>query len=1322
LDRLTAIASFVPTFAKRRLLADPSALSTAEVIRADQVVFFADISGFTPLASRLAGRGPLGTEELSRVLNGYFGGLIEIVAQHGGDPVQFAGDGLLAVWSPGDGELSTAALRATACGLAVNEALRADSLSIGGGLSMHIAIAAGETLTMQVGDAQHRWYLLVGGKPLDDVGIALGVARAGDVVLTPETWSLIGGACSGDQVAGGFWRVEAIREQPLLQRSEAAPWPAARDPELERYLPEPVRTRMAAGQADWLAELRQVTVLFVNLIDLDHASPRALERVQACIAEAQPIFARYEGLIKELVVDDKGLVLVAVFGVPALAHEDDAVRGVSAAVALHRALTEAGQPCAIGITSGRVFCGAVGSDLRREYTVVGDPINLAARLMQNAKLGILCDASTRAAAGSRFGFEAVPPFEVKGKTGPIAAYRPSGEERGATRQEVEIVGRARELASLTSRFGGLARGEAVGSLVIEGEAGIGKSRLVGEMRRMARENGFATFSGAGDSIELALPYHGWRGVFADVLAIETGAATLIEREARRRCTKRALGPELADRAPLLNAMIPLGFSETELTQSMSGQARANATRELFATLLERAVDGQPKVVFLEDAHWFDSASWALALEVGKRVPSALLVIATRPPDGPGTPFEQAELLSLPSAERVPLGALDGGDTRALLCRRLGVGSLPDAVSDLILQRAAGHPFFSEEMVFALRDAGLIEVVDGECRVAAGIDLSSVAFPDTVQGLITSRMDRLSPQCQLTLKVASVIGPAFPARLLRETHPIEADAQDLDAQLATLERADLIVRDGDSAESAYRFKHIITREVAYNQLLFAQRQKLHRAVAEWYEQTFPGDLAASFTLLAHHYKLAAVTSKAVEYLQKSSTATFSIGLGQQSVTVGLEALRLMSVDLPEDPRAITPLLGAELAEIQRLLAGREPAELLELPPLGDAGVGTVLGLLLHIMPFAHQSMQPELFALMALRGMTLTLAHGHGPPSAAVYAMYSIVYRAMTGDSRTAFEFSKLALDLDAQHGSPLHALVSFVYTWFNQHWVHHVAVGVDPSGKAAQAGFAAGDVLYGCFNLSAHVVYLANAGRPLDEVAKIAAKHLAENGKRVNNAAFHCVHELQMAKALAGRTSDRLGFTDAEYDEERDVASICRTDHYNQIGYYLTSKLRLHYYYRDYSGALQHAKQALPLLAAFHGEVDFTLFHTLALLGRAREVQGAERTALLDAASAGIEKLRSWSALCEPNFLHKLLLTQAELARLEGRREAALGDYAAAAREAARSGFVQHEALAYELEASFRSSLADEVVAQSVRERAIGAYQRWGAHAKVDDLRSPSVL
>jgi tetratricopeptide (TPR) repeat protein len=223
--------------------------------------------------------------------------------------------------------------------------------------------------------------------------------------------------------------------------------------------------------------------------------------------------------------------------------------------------------------------------------------------------------------------------------------------------------------------------------------------------------------------------------------------------------------------------------------------------------------------------------------------------------------------------------------------RLGVAALPPAVERLIDQKAQGNPFFSEELAYALRDSGLIAIADGTCRIARDVDWEAVQFPDSIEGVITGRIDRLSPSQQLTLKAASVIGRLFALRTLRDIHPIESDRTHLPEQLDRLERLDLTRLDAPEPDLTYLFKHIITREVAYNLLLYAQRRRLHREVATWYERTHAEDLAPYYPLLAHHWGRAEELGRAIDYLEKAGAQALRDGAYREAVRFLGEALAL-----------------------------------------------------------------------------------------------------------------------------------------------------------------------------------------------------------------------------------------------------------------------------------------------------------------------------------------------------------------------------------------------------------------------------------------------
>ena len=891
-DLIETLASYVPTFITRRLAINPISLTTPTAQSFPAAVLFADISGFTALTEHLAQKGPAGAEELTQHLNTYFGQLIDLITTYGGDIVKFAGDALIALWpildntgQPDPAFLSTVIQQAAQCSLMVQQRLNAYEVAAGVQLSLKLTLGAGEVLTMQLGGVYGRWEFLVTGAPLIQVGLAGSQARPGDIVLSPEAWALLQNVGVGAPLLApplvtsdsattngsqkGAVRLIGLRHSlpasavtPPLWQGIAAHLSHEAEAGLRAYIPGAILARLAAGQVGWLAELRRVTVIFINLHDLDYAMP--LEQAQSLMQTLQTSLYRYEGSINKLSVDDKGVTLIAAFGLPPLAHEDDAVRGTQVALTIQAELRQMGLRSAIGVTSGRAFCGTVGNNQRREYTMIGDVVNLAARLMQAAPDSILCDATTYQAAQAHLNFEVLAPIKVKGKAEPVAIYRPLSPKAGASRQQTTMVGRENERDLLAAQLQTLLRGTD-GVVVIEGEAGIGKSRLVEEMLRQAQNLGVTSWVGAASAVDKSTPYHPWRPIFKQLFDLETLPDDLAVRRAhvqQQLATEFAPiqveavplqanpgsalnsgAPSLVSLAPLLNPVLSLDWPENETTGQMAGKVRADNTNELLLHLLQQAVDKDGEIMLiLEDAHWLDSASWTLALLVAQRVQPILLVLATRPMTDP-LPVEYSQLLRDLHTRRLVLDTLPLADMVALVRQRLGVASLPEPLAAFIYTKTEGNPFFSEELAYGLRDDGLISIANGECRLAPhAVDFQSLGLPDTVQGVITSRIDRLTASQQLTLKVASVIGRIFEFETLHDIHPIETDKNHLADYLNGLARLDITRLETPEPDLSYIFKHIITQEVAYNMMLFSQRRELHRAVADWYEQTYAEDLS------------------------------------------------------------------------------------------------------------------------------------------------------------------------------------------------------------------------------------------------------------------------------------------------------------------------------------------------------------------------------------------------------------------------------------------------------------------------------------------------
>jgi adenylate cyclase len=252
-----------------------------------------------------------------------------------------------------------------------------------------------------------------------------------------------------------------------------------------------------------------------------------------------------------------------------------------------------------------------------------------------------------------------------------------------------------------------------------------------------------------------------------------------------------------------------------------------------------------------------------------------------------------------------LRPLAAADVLTLVAGRLGVDRLPEPVTAMILDKAAGHPLFSEQLAYSLRDSGLLVLRGNACWLAPGADLRTATLPPTLQAAIIQRIDRLTPMQQTTIKVAGLIGQSFMARQLQAVYPTADAPAAIDDDLAVLDQLDLTPRDHSTPEPTYRFKHIVIQEAAYSLMLASQRRPLHRAVAEWYEQVYAPDLVPVYPLLAHHWRAAldgdapdaAIAGKAIDYLGKAGEQAARNNANIEAAAFYQDAVGLLAL-LPE----------------------------------------------------------------------------------------------------------------------------------------------------------------------------------------------------------------------------------------------------------------------------------------------------------------------------------------------------------------------------------------------------------------------------------------
>lgn len=905
---METVSAFIPmdrrhAIVNRRLLPD----------RTDGAVLFADISGFTALTETLSQEmGPQrGAEEISLQLDRIYGAMIACVQNYAGSVISFSGDAITCWFDdqPTGARVNhNGAMRAARCAVDIQASIRAlDGVRTPYGttipVGVKVAVAAGVARRFLLGTPGEQRIEVLAGNLVDRTAVAEQLLRPGEIALGPEVVH-----CFGADLAITEWREAPGNERFALISSLATPIPPSPwypappiEPDVARkWVLRPVYERIQSIQGHFLAELRPVVTMFLSFTGINYErDDSAGQKLYDYASWLSSVINHYEAYLLQLIIGDKGSYCFIVFGA-LQAHEDDTIRAVSAATTLSNPPPELAYITGtrIGISHGMLHVGAYGSPTRRTFGVIGNETNIAARLMSTAISGeILVSSKVMTGAESAFNFSDLGKLLLKGLARPVPVFRVAGKRQWRTSDPMrlttatQVVGRDAERSMLREKLQQL-RDHHSSTILIQGEAGIGKSRLLAGFLEDARQAGITTLIGAGDAIEQATPYHAWRPIFRAILGIDEGdtPATVRER-VRRRLPDDETTTSLL---PLLNTILPLQMPDNDLTAQMSGEARANSTRNLLLALLTGPGHAdEPLILAFDDAHWLDSASAALLSQARRVLSPVVFLIASRSVgENDVAPTEYQRLLEAPDVERITLNSLSREQLVRLICQQLDVSEIPQAVIAFIYGHTEGHPFFSEEIAFALRDAGYILVQDGRCILANGNrDLHSLDFPATIQGVVTSRIDRLESSQQLTLKVASVLGRIFMVRVLNNIYPAASNVDRIPDQLSALERLDIILRETPAPDLAYIFKHNITQEVVYNLMTFSQRKQLHHRAAQWYESRFADDLSPYLPLLAHHWSRAEDPDRAIFYLSEAGDQALRNFANEEAIDFFSQALEI-----------------------------------------------------------------------------------------------------------------------------------------------------------------------------------------------------------------------------------------------------------------------------------------------------------------------------------------------------------------------------------------------------------------------------------------------
>lgn len=887
----------------------------------------ADLAGFTTLTERLVHEvgAKHGADAMASQMKRVYDALVTPIHAYHGSVIGFAGDAMIC-WFDGDSGGA-----ATACALAMQQAMDAfHAIVLPSGsqvcLALKIGIATGSVRRFLVGNPHIQYLETLAGATVQRMAAAEQHARPGDIVLDATTVE-----AHQDTLEIAAWRPAHAPDASyavvtgLRCRVPPNPWPpltaTMRDPEsLQPWVLPTVSARLADNHDALLTQIRPVVALFVRFQGIAYdADAAAGEKLDAFIRWIQAVVSDYEGTLVDLTLGDKGSYLYLAFGAP-VTHENDALRAVRVAQILRHPPPALGIGTAvqIGMSRGTMFAGVYGAATRRTYGVVGDEANVAARLMQAAAPGqVLVSGRVQAEVGAAAHWRSMAPLALKGKSGLVTVFTLEehaasvGRADDAVRSPIPLIGRQRPLTQITTCLdAALHRSGHI--VILTGEPGIGKSRLVAAVIPLAQARGMAVYEGRCQSYGTHIAYLPWEPLLRAFLGIPDSDPPADQVQA---LTERFFQryPALLPHMPLLRDILHVPIAESALTQSMDAAQRKAARETLLVTLV--TAHATPMLLILEDAHWMDELSYDLLLAIARtsrQVPIGILV-TTRPAASMHAPAVPPDLLDRVCT--IALTELDAQESRTFMRMQVaqhgGSADHLDQLLDRLYLRTQGNPFYMEEFLkYVLAQA---QDLTDPAAVAA------IELPLSLESVILSRLDQLSDREQLILKVASILGRSFHVPWLWGYYPAVGTPDLVRQTLAVLQHLHLTLQETPEPDLVYRFRHVVTQEVTYGSLPHSLRAVLHEQVAHYLEAM--DNPARYLDLLAYHYARSPNRAKASTYLRQAGAAAQAVYANAASEEYYTRALDLLSDESRRDRAAIMLALGS----VQELRGRWEHAE-------------------------------------------------------------------------------------------------------------------------------------------------------------------------------------------------------------------------------------------------------------------------------------------------------------------------------------------------------------------------------------------------------------
>lgn len=841
--------------------------------RLQAATIFCDVSGFSEMANELAADGPRGAEELNRALLMTFTAMIGAIHNAGGFVSHFHGDAML-IYIPDDDQ--RAANRALACAQFLQNLMRASysELEVNRtseettrfNLSMKVGVGYGECVEFVIGTPNQSLEFVLGGTAVDEAVQAESRAQAGQVVASRTVLQQ-----AGLESDTPFRIVTEMLFTPYAQ--VALYWDAYDSEQLYSlastaadFIPLALLDRLTSDRHAFIAEHRPATSLFVRFEGIDFDTPTAAQQLQTYYNWARRIVNRYgaeNGRVNRVLTGDKGNVLHIIFGAPVA--PDAPQQALRCALALQREKPDFITSQTIGLATGQVFACTVGSQIRREYTIVGDVVNLSARLMDHCPPGaVVTDQATVQRARQTIQFTELPAVKLKGFHNPVPIFQAESikqtrilRERFSERER-PLTWRADEQAQLMADMNQALRGETKVT-VITGSVGAEQRRLVSTAVQHWLNAGGKALVGVGQQHTADVPFGLWQGVWQSFFNLQP------EMNAQRR--HAAITARIQKMCPACIEDVPLWAEALGVLPSGTRPQLGGHTADVQKARLLRmmsmcfsaAVRQKPLLILLEDAHWADPLSLVLLHDLTHQLghaPLYFIVTCTQSANfrrerlPAGLTLELADLPQ-PEGRKLVRRLLQGHDVPPSLLRYLGLNGSNGSV----------NPLFLEESVQMLLEDGILRL-NGQLELDEQA-LAKARMPDTVQSLLLARLDRVSAVGRTLLQAASVVGRQFDVDMVAQAIP-ELRTLPLDPLLTELTEARLISPISHDNQHLCLFQDDLIQEVAYQSIPYSRRQRWHANIAQAIAAQHEHNLPPQYPILAYHYSRTDLHEQGLHY--------------------------------------------------------------------------------------------------------------------------------------------------------------------------------------------------------------------------------------------------------------------------------------------------------------------------------------------------------------------------------------------------------------------------------------------------------------------------